>query len=405
MNFFYKAKTKEGKIIEGDLEASDRFAASRELKSRGYIVLSIIEKNDNSFNPDKMVQDFFGKVKAQELIIFTKNLSGMLKAGLSLTRAISVLQKQTKNLKFNAILSSLNNEINAGGTLSSGLARFPNVFSKLFVSMIRAGEESGNMAGALTEIGMNIEKSNSLTKKIKGALIYPGVILSAMMLIGILMFAFVVPTLAKTFKSVGTEIPASTKFIIATGEFFSHNLILSLVSLIAFIVGSIYLFKAPFLAKYIDYIVLKLPVIGEMVKQLNTARTARSLSSLLISGVPIIRSIEITQDVVQNIYYKRILEDAKKIIEKGSPLSEIFKSNLDFYPIMMAEMVQVGEETGKLSDMLLQIALFYEEEVENKTKSLSTIIEPVLMVFIGVAVGFFAVSMISPMYKVMDGVK
>jgi type IV pilus assembly protein PilC len=271
--------------------------------------------------------------------------------------------------------------------------------------MIRAGEESGNMAGALTEIGMNIEKSNSLTKKIKGALIYPGVILSAMMLIGILMFAFVVPTLAKTFKSVGTEIPASTKFIIATGEFFSHNLILSLVSLIAFIVGSIYLFKAPFLAKYIDYIVLKLPVIGEMVKQLNTARTARSLSSLLISGVPIIRSIEITQDVVQNIYYKRILEDAKKIIEKGSPLSEIFKSNLDFYPIMMAEMVQVGEETGKLSDMLLQIALFYEEEVENKTKSLSTIIEPVLMVFIGVAVGFFAVSMISPMYKVMDGVK
>ena len=145
------------------------------------------------------------------------------------------------------------------------------------------------------------------------------------------------------------------------------------------------------MAKYVDYVIIKIPVIGEMAKQLNTARTARSLSSLLISGVPIIRAIEITEDVVQNIYYKKILKEAIESIERGEPLSEIFKSNPNYYPIMMAEMVQVGEETGKLSDMLLQIALFYEEEIENKTKNLSTIIEPFLMVIIGVAVGFFAI--------------
>jgi type IV pilus assembly protein PilC len=329
----------------------------------------------------------------------------MLKAGLSLSRAISVLQKQTKNIKFGAILEALNNEINAGGTLSSGLAKFPKVFSKLFVSMIRAGEESGNMANALSEIGMNIEKSHSLTKKIKGAMMYPSVILCAMILIGILMFAFVVPTLAKTFQDTGAELPGSTKFIIFLGTFFSHYLIQALLGIVAIVVGFIYLFKAPFLAKYIDYTILRLPAIGEMSKQINTARTARSISSLLLSGVSIVRAIEITEDVVQNIYYKKVLEEAKEAIEKGSPLSEVFKANPKLYPVMMSEMVQVGEETGKLADMLLQIALFYEEEIENKTKNLSTIIEPVLMVFIGSAVGFFAVSMISPMYKVMDNIK
>jgi len=405
MLFFYKAKTKDGVIIEDEMEASDRYSLSRELKNRGCIVIHIKEKKGNSFDVDKIFQKFFGKVKIQEQIIFTKNLSGMLTAGLSLSRAISVLQKQTKNPKFGNILVSLNSEINAGGTLSSGLEKFPNIFSKLFISMTRAGEESGNLAGILSEIGINLTKSNSLTKKIKGALIYPGVILSAMILIGILMFAFVVPTLSKTFISSKVELPASTKFIIALGDFFSNYLILSLVGAVGLIAGINYLVRAKFMAKYIDFIIIKIPMIGEMVKQLNTARTARSLSSLLLSGVPIIRAIEITKDVVQNIYYKKILDEASVAIEKGSPISEVFKSNSNFYPIMMAEMVQVGEETGKLSDMLLQIALFYEEEVEEKTKNLSTIIEPFLMVIIGSAVGFFAVSMITPMYKVMEGVK
>ena len=303
------------------------------------------------------------------------------------------------------MLDSLNEEINAGGNLSSGLAKFPNIFSKLFVSMTRAGEESGNLAGALNEIGLNLEKSNSLTKKIKGALIYPGVILSAMILIVILMFAFVVKTKKKTFKDIGTELPASTKLIIFLGEFFSNHLILSLVMVVGIGVGGFYLFKASFMAKYVDYAVLKIPMIGEMAKQLNTARTTRSLSSLLVSGVPIIRAIEITQDVVQNIYYKKILKEAIEDVQKGAPLSDTFKSNPKFYPVMMAEMVQVGEETGKLADMLLQVSLFYEEEVESKTKNLSTIIEPFLMVIIGGAVGFFAISIITPMYKVMEGVK
>jgi type IV pilus assembly protein PilC len=155
---------------------------------------------------------------------------------------------------------------------------------------------------------------------------------------------------------------------------------------------------------YIDYVILKIPVIKNLAKELNTARTARTISSLLLSGVSITRAIEITEDVVQNSYYKKVLNKAKIAVEKGAPFSQAFEENTKLYPTMMGEMVEVGEETGKLSDMLLQIALFYEEEVENKTKNLSTIIEPVLMLIIGAAVGFFAISMISPLYSVLGNI-
>lgn len=401
----YKAKSNTGEIIEGTINAGDRFLASKELRSHGIIPMSLVEKNENTFGLQSIFKKVFSKISVQEKIILTKNMSGMLKAGLPISRALSVLQKQTKNEALNKILVALSSEIDSGGTFSSGLEKFPKVFSSLFVSMTRAGEESGNLVGALNDIGLNLEKSHSLNKKIKGALFYPGVILCAMILIGILMFAFVVPTLAKTFKDIGADMPASTRFIIGLGDFFSNNLVLSLVLVTGIIIGSVKLFTAKFMAKYVDYLVIRLPAIGTMTKELNTARTARTVSSLLSSGVSIVRAIEITKDVVQNIYYKKVLEEAKGLVEKGSPFSEVFRENPDLYPVMMSEMMQVGEETGKLSDMLLEIALFYEGEIENKTKNLSTIIEPVLMVMIGGAVGFFAVSMISPMYSVMDKIK
>jgi len=403
MLFSYKAKLKSGEIFQAAMEATDRFALSRELHSRGYIPISIQEKNEG--------QDFmlylnrlFAKVSTAELIIFTKNLSGMLRAGLSINRALSVLQKQTKNQTLNAILVSLSNEINAGEPFSNGLARFPKVFSALFVSMVRAGEESGNLANALSDIGDNLDKANSLNKKIKGALVYPGVILSAMIVIGILMFAFVVPTLASTFKELGVELPTSTKVIIAFGNFFSENLFLTFVLLGAFAFGIFSLLRAKFIAKYADFLVVRLPMIGTLAKELNTARTARTISSLLLSGVSITRAVEITEDVVQNIYYKQVLRDAKVSIEKGAPFSESFRANPKLFPVMMAEMIQVGEETGKISDMLLNVANFYEEEIDNKTKNLSTIIEPVLMIFIGGGVGFFAISMISPLYSILNNI-
>ncbi len=405
MLFSYKAKSKTGEIFKGIIDAEDRFLAARQLIKDGNLPISILGNDKKISNLNFYVEKLFAKVKMSEKILFTKNLSGMIKAGLSLSRAISVLQKQTRNVAFSIVLDSIHKDIDNGETLSEGLSKFPKVFSKLFVSMVKAGEESGNMAGALSEVGMNLEKANNLNKKVKGALMYPSVILSAMVLIGIFMFAFVVPTLSKTFAELGAPLPTSTKIVLAIGNFFANNLLLALVGLVALVLSSVAFFKAKSMKPIFDKVVVHLPLIGNLVKEINTARTARTLSSLITSGVSITRAIEITEDVVQNMYYREVLKTAKLAVEKGEPFSEAFKKNTDLYPVMMGEMMEVGEETGKLSDMLLQIALFYEEEVENKTKNLSTIIEPILMVVIGAAVGFFAVSMITPLYSVLDNIK
>ncbi len=403
MLFSYRIKSKENEITNAVVEATDRFSLARDLRSRGLTPLSIREAKGNFLESISNFADLFSKVSVSEKVILTKNLSGMLKAGLALARALSVLKKQTKNPTLAKILTSLSTDINSGETLSVGLSKFPNIFSKLFVSMTKAGEESGNLAGALNDVGLNLEKSHTLTKKIRGALIYPGVIMSAMVVIGVLMFAFVVPTLANTFKELGVVLPLSTRILIALGNFFSNNLLLTFAIIFAIVGGLYLLLRAQFMKKCIDFVVLKIPIVGNLAKELNTARTARTLSSLLSSGVSIVRAVEITQDVVQNVYYKKVLEQAKASIEKGAPFSEAFEASA-LYPVMMSEMVQVGEETGNLADMLLQIALFYEEEIENKTKNLSTIIEPVLMVFIGAGVGFFAISMISPLYSILGSI-
>ncbi len=390
--------------MEGILEFPDRFLAARDLRSRGYTPISISEKGKSIADKLGSMKGMFSKVSVGEQIIFTKNLSGMIKAGLSLSRALSVLQKQTKNPKLIDILTSVSSDINSGGNFSAALANFPDVFSKLFTSMVRAGEESGNLSGALSDIGVNLEKAYSLTKKVRGALIYPGVIMSAMIVIGVLMFAFVVPTLAGTFRELGVTLPTSTRILVFIGNFFSNHLLLTFLILVLAFSALFFFFRAKFMAKYIDFVILKIPVIGVLAKEINTARTARTIASLLSSGVSIVRAVEITEDVVQNVFYKRILNEARIAIEKGAPFSAVFEANEKLYPVMMAEMVAVGEETGKLSDMLHEIALFYEEEIENKTKNLSTIIEPVLMILIGTAVGFFAISMISPLYSILGSI-
>jgi len=404
MKYKYKAKSASGELQEGVIDAPDKFSVARGLREKGVTPVSIdlfSEKKNGSF----LKISFLGSVSLSEKIIFTNNLSGMLSAGLSLTRALTVLEKQSKNEILNKIITSLIDDVNKGSTLSDGMKKFPKVFSGIFVSMVRSGEESGGLPKVLSEVGVTLKKSYDLNKKIKGAMMYPSIILSAIVLIAILMMIYVVPTLTKTFKDLGTELPGSTQFIIWLSDTISQNVLLVFLGLFAVVFGFISFAKLKFTQKYFDAIVLKIPFVGNLIKEINTARTARTLSSLLSSGVDLSKALAITEDVLQNIYYKRLIRQSIEAIEKGVALSVLFKEHTNLYPVMMGEMMEVGEETGKLSTMLLDIANFYEEEVDNKTKDLSVIIEPVLMIFIGGAVGFFAVSMITPMYSVMDNVK
>lgn len=403
MKFNYKEKNKNGEIIEGIADSPDRFTLAHDILKNGGIPIFVKEKIKNS-SKKLMNLSFFERVSISEKIVFTNNLSGMLSAGLSLNRALTILGKQTNNKFFGRIINSLMDDINKGDNLSTGMKKFPKVFSMIFISMVHAGEESGNLPSTLSDIGITLKKTYDLNKKIKGAMIYPAVIISAMMIIGIFLMIYVVPTLTATFKDIGTELPGSTKLILWISDTISQHIVLLLLTIIFLIVGIIFVSKIKKVQRSFDRIILHLPVVGLIIKEVNAARTARTLSSLLLAGINISNSLSITEEILQNVHYKELIHGAINSIEKGNVLSASFKENTFLYPVMVGEMVEVGEETGNLSKMLLDIATFYENEVDNKTKDLSTIIEPVLMLIIGAAVGFFAISMISPMYSVMNNI-
>jgi len=402
MQFTYRGKNKEGEIVSGTISADDRSDAVKSIRDSGILPVSVEQKSGMKLN---MKISLFNSVKLSEKIMFTKNVSGMLRAGLSLSRALVVLGKQTKNEYFKKIITSLLETIDKGSSLSEGLAKYPRVFSSLFVAMVKSGEESGGLPAALSDIGVNLEKTYALNRKIKSALMYPSIIIAVIVIIGILMFVYVVPTLVATFKDLGAELPTSTKIIIFLSDFISGNVVWIVVILLVLVAGGYAAFRMKSTKRMIDFVSVRVPVLGTLIQEINAARTARTLSSLISSGVDISRAITITKEVLQNTYYKTVLDEALSAVERGEPISGVFKRHLTLYPVMLGEMMEVGEETGKLTGMLSDVALFYEGEVEAKTKDLSTIIEPVLMVFIGAAVGFFAVSMLSPMYSIMDSIQ
>lgn len=402
MLFHYKILNKEGKKVEGTMESKDKFSLYHTLKEDGSTVISaeeVKEKKGITFGSFSL----FGGIKTHDKIVFARNLSKMIEAGLSMTRALSILEKQSKS-QFKKVLHDLNDSLSRGNTLSDSMKNHPKVFSSLFVSMVRAGEESGNLSLSLQNVSQQMEKSYQLTKKIKGALMYPIIIITLMVIIGVLMMVYMVPTLTATFIGLGIKLPLSTRIIIAISDFLKDYFLFVILGTILFGVGTYLFSKTPRGKRIIDFFILHMPIIGNIVKQVNSARTARTLSSLLSSGVDIVVAIGVTKDVVQNSYYKNILDKAEGAIQKGEQISNILSENENLYPPLVGEMVSVGEETGKIGEMLSSVAVFYEDEVDQKTKDMSTIIEPILMVIIGIGVGFFAISMLGPTYSLADAI-
>jgi len=403
--FNYKIKEQSGEITEAFAEAEDKYALVEKLKGEGKTVVSVKEtKASTKYFNIEFLNELLARVKLQDKINFSGNLAAMIGAGLSISRALAILERQTSNIKFKKVIRALSADINQGGSLSNGLSKFPKIFSPLFVSMVSAGEESGGLSDSLKIISGQLEKSYILRKKIRGAMIYPAIVLVAMIIIGVLMLIYVVPTLTATFEELNAELPTTTKAVVFISNALSESIFLIIVLLAAFM-GAFFRIKKTKVGKSsIDFLLLHTPVISKIVKESNSAYTTRTLSSLISSGVDMIEALSITGDVLQNSYYKEVLNKAMKDVQKGAPLSGVFKEREDIYPILVGEMIEVGEETGKLSEMLMNVADFYEGEVDSATKNLSTIVEPVLMVAIGAAVGFFAVSMISPMYDVMNNI-
>jgi type IV pilus assembly protein PilC len=403
---FYKYKfLKAGKESEETREFSDKKALYAAVRSENASIISAKEIKQVK-NPVKLFL-FKKKIKLQEVITFSKNLAVMIDAGLSVSRAMAVLAKQSKNKVFVSLLESLGNSVNSGETLSASLASHPDVFPDLFVSMTRAGEESGKLSYSLRVVADQLEKTSSLSKKIKGAMVYPAVIVSVMVIIGILLMVYMVPTLTETFKGLNIQLPLPTRIVIAVSDFLVANFVLTIAAILAAVFGIWYWLKTQKGKNALDLITLHIPMINTMSREVNAARTARTLSSLISSGVGIVPAINITSNVLQNHYFKDLMSAAAKKVELGEPLSGILNSeeNKNLYPVFVGEMLSVGEETGKMTDMLDNIAAYYEGEVDQKTKDLSTIIEPFLMILIGIVVGIFAIAMMLPTYSLVDAIQ
>lgn len=396
----FKALQQDGKITQGTREAENSPVLAKILKDEGLVLISAHEhrKSAKSFSLS------FKAFKMAEKIAFARNIGSMLDAGLALSRALEVIARQTKNTKTKKVIEDLNEKIKSGSSLSSALESHPKIFNALFVSMVRAGEESGNLAASFENLSAQLEKNYQLMKKVKGAMVYPGVIIFAMLIVGFFMMTYIVPTLSSTFKEIGVDLPASTTFIIAMSDFLKNQTVAFFATLAALAFGLFTLIKSKGGRRVLDVVVVKAPLFGELSKEINAARTARTLSSLLKAGVPYLQAVQITKGVVGNHIFKDILEKAEKKVETGDKISQVFSDNEKYYPAFVGEMVAVGEETGELSEMLHKVADFYENEVDQKTKNMSTIVEPILMIVVGAGVGFFAISMISPMYSLVDNI-
>lgn len=402
----FKAVKQGGEKYEGEKEAESKFVVYEMVRKEGGTILHVeeVKKHGGNLNNIQLPAflSVFAKVGMSDKIQFAKNLGVMIEAGLPMTRAISVMERQTKNRKFKEVLTDLNGSLGRGEALSIAMEKHTDTFSKLFISMVKAGEESGSLTASLRAVGDQLEKAYLLTKKIRGAMIYPAIIVGIMIVLAFLMLTMVVPTLSGVFKELNVELPFMTRLVITVSDFLKAHIFLSIGFVLVLVAAVLYWKKTKTGGRMIDWVVVRIPIISPIVKEANSARTARTLASLLSAGVDVLVALKITGDVVQNTYYKEIIKKAEIAVEKGSPISAIFMAEEKLYPAFVGEMTSIGEETGQLSKMYENIAVYYENEVEQKTKDLSTVIEPFLMIFIGIAVGFFAVSMLQPIYSLVD---
>ena len=403
----YQAKDQDGNTKTGIRNAQDEQNLAQLLYQQGLILISATQeggkKKKGSLNVS--LGSIFGRVSLTDKMVFTRNLSLMIQSGLNLSQSLHSLASQTKSPYLQKILPKITEDIRKGESFSIALAKYPKVFDSLYVNMIKVGESGGNLSNILMLLAEQMKRDHELVSRVKGAMIYPGVILSVMAVIGLLMMVVVVPQLKKVFGNLGVDLPITTRIVIQTGDFISNNIILVIVLTLVAIVLIRFFAKTYAGQKIFHLLFLKMPIISPIVQKVNSARFAITLSSLINSGISIVSGLKIAAHTLGNVYFKEALLTASDEIQKGRQLSQILNSvphASAIFPPMILQMISVGEQTGNLSDILKNVADFYQDEVNDITKNLSSVIEPVLMVIIGAAVGFFAISMLQPMYGMLQ---
>ncbi len=395
----YKAKDKKDRIVEDVIQAANQKEAVSLLKIDNLQILTIksLEKKD--------IVIFGGGISVSEKAAFCRFMSTMLKAGLPLTESLDIIRQETQNKKFQSILFDLIYHIRKGETLSSTMAKYKDEFDTVFLTMIKAGEESGTVEKSFDYLAKQLLASHELSQKVKSAMMYPSIIICAMLASGGIMIGFVLPKMSEVFLSLNVKLPPVTKFVMDFGMAIGTNLALTFGLLLSFIFFIILLFLIKKTRQFIFSYLVKLPVISGVMDQLDTARFARTLSTLLRSGVPIVVALDVVSDVLKQPHLRKHAKEFSEGVSKGMALSEVLINRKKSFPVTLIQTIKAGEKTGSLDNVLEELATFYETEVDYSLKRATSLLEPLLMLVIGVAVGAMVVLLITPIYSIIGGLE
>jgi len=397
MKFNYQARNKNGDIQTGVIEASTKETASTLLQKYGLYVTFLEEMGAKPVYERKI--KLFEKISRKEVVIFTRQLSIMFKTKVTLIEALTVLSSQIKNSAFKEKIIKMSGEIEGGSSFSSALSLYPKIFSTFYVSMVKSGEAAGKMSEALGVLADHLERDYDLTSKIKGAMMYPAFLIFVAIVVVFLMMFFVLPKLTDIFQETGQPLPIFTRILISFSDFFRNLgwlLVLATIGLIVFLFRYLQTTEGK---KVIDKLFLRLPVIGSFLKMVYISRFAENLGTLISGGLPIAKALETSGDVVGNSVYTAIISQARDGVRRGESIASIFESYPNVFPPVFTQMVTVGERTGTLSTTLMDVVDFYQKEVDRMVGGLLSLLEPVLVVFLGLVVAGIMAAILLPLYQ------
>jgi len=389
------AKTKKGRSLKGELEAADERIARIYLKKRNIEVTKLKQKPKDLFENISFMQP---KVTKKDLVIFTRQFSTMIDAGLPLVQGLNILGEQTENKTFKIMLKRITKDVEGGSTLADALGKHPKVFDSLFVNLVAAGETGGILDTILQRLAAYIEKAEKLKSQIKGAMTYPIIVVAIAIIVIAVIMVFVIPVFQDMFASFGKALPVPTQVVVSMSEFTKGNILYMIGGLIVFVWVFRRYAKTTSGKKNIDSVLLKLPIFGELIKKVAVARFTRTLGTMVSSGVPILDALEITAKTAGNVIVEEVIHDARSSIAEGQTIAEPL-SETDIFPGMVTQMISVGESTGALDAMLEKIADFYDDEVDAAVSAMTSMLEPLLMLFLGGSIGGLVIAMYLPIFK------
>lgn len=404
MKFYFKAKRKTGEFQEGFVSAVNETYALNLLAKKGLIVLKLEKRETDKFSPLAFFLKLWERPSAKEFVIFSRQLAVLIDSKVSLLVALETISDQIENRFFALRVRSIMSDVDGGASFSEALEKYPDTFSKFYVNMVKAGETSGNLNKVLNDLADNIEKNYELTSKLKGAMYYPGFIFSAMIIVGILVMAFVMPKLLEILKESDTVLPIQTRILIFISDFLASYWWVAILAIVGMGVGVFYYLKTEDGKTEFDHLILKVPVIKKILNNIYVARFTENFSVLIQSGLPVTTALLITSDVIGNEVYRSILREAVEAIKKGDNIAKVF-SRYEVIPPIVTQMISVGENTGRLDYVTQKITGFYISEADRMVKNFSTLIEPIIMVILAIGVGILVSAVLLPIYQIATSIK